>query len=463
MTTSQDSRGAAGSDLAEPGGTSSSSPSDRGSATMRRRKRVLAALVAAAVVTGGAGVAAGTVLKSPAQVAAETQAPPADVLTASVEHRVVADTLITRGTVSPAVSVEVGGTGAAAGAARAVVTKVEVEQGETIQFGSVLFEVSGRPVFALQGKIPAYRDLRAGMTGDDVAQLQKALAAVGHPVAPDGSGTFGSGTERAVESFYRSIGYRPIRAADDTADGKASGGSTAAGSTGGRAPAGGTGAAGGGVSGAAGAEQESGPVVVPVSELVYLAGAPARAGAVAAKVGDAPTDKLMSVSMGALAVRGEVTARQRGMLRPGQQVEILDEGTGTVVAGKVASVADVPTAAKAGAAEAQPGSSTYTVEIAPEQPLAPESAGRDVRLTITSASSSGKVLAVPAAALSTGGDGRVSVGVRAEAGVVRRVEVRVGASGGGFVEVFPVGGGQLTAGDRVVVGDAPAASNGGRQ
>ncbi|WP_282204358.1 peptidoglycan-binding domain-containing protein [Kitasatospora fiedleri] len=458
MTTSQDSRGAAGSDPTEPGGTSSSSPPDRGSATMRRRRRVLAALVAAAVVTGGAGVAAGTVLKSPAQVAAETQAPPADVLTASVEHRVVADTLITRGTVSPAVSVEVGGTGAAAGAARAVVTKVEVEQGQTIRFGSVLFEVSGRPVFALQGKIPAYRDLRAGMTGDDVAQLQKALAAVGYPVAPDGSGTFGSGTERAVESFYRSIGYRPIRAADD----KAPGGSTAAGSTGGRVPAGGTGAAGGGVPGAAGAEQESGPVVLPASELVYLAGAPARAGAVAAKVGDAPTDKLMSVSMGALAVRGEVTARQRGMLRPGQQVEILDEGTGAAVAGKVASVADVPTAAKAGAAEAQPGSSTYTVKIAPEQPLAPESAGRDVRLTITSASSSGKVLAVPAAALSTGSDGRVSVGVRAGAGAVRRVEVRVGASGGGFVEVSPVGGGQLTAGARVVVGDAPAASNGGR-
>ena len=52
--------------------------------------------------------------------------------------------------------------------------------------GDVLVEVTGRPVIALTGPLPAYRDLVVGDIGPDVAQLEQALAAIGFdPGEPD--------------------------------------------------------------------------------------------------------------------------------------------------------------------------------------------------------------------------------------------------------------------------------------
>jgi hypothetical protein len=43
--------------------------------------------------------------------------------------------------------------------------------GQTIRQGHVLYRVSGNPVVLLYGRVPAYRDLSEGMTGQDVRQL----------------------------------------------------------------------------------------------------------------------------------------------------------------------------------------------------------------------------------------------------------------------------------------------------
>ena len=87
--------------------------------------------------------------------------------------------------------------------------------GQKVRPGGLLMSVSGRPVFLLHGRIPAYRDLRPGDTGKDVAQLQRALAERGYRTGSDKAGRYGPGTARAVEEFYSHLGFRPQPASPD--------------------------------------------------------------------------------------------------------------------------------------------------------------------------------------------------------------------------------------------------------
>ena len=175
-------------------------------------------MAAGAVLLTGAGIAASFVVKSPAQAAADAKPPPEDVLTAPVEKRVLKDSVILRGSVVAGQSVDVMPTGSGGeGTTGAVITKAPKPVGTEVKAGQVLVEISGRPVFALKGRVPVYRDLKPGSTGDDVTQLQSALSALGHGVGGDARGTFGSGTKNALTSFYESIGYNPVSAQEDGA------------------------------------------------------------------------------------------------------------------------------------------------------------------------------------------------------------------------------------------------------
>jgi hypothetical protein len=55
--------------------------------------------------------------------------------------------------------------------------------GAEVACGDVLYRVDDRPVLALCGTVPAYRELRAGLTGHDVRQLNASLHALGHDTA----------------------------------------------------------------------------------------------------------------------------------------------------------------------------------------------------------------------------------------------------------------------------------------
>jgi peptidoglycan hydrolase-like protein with peptidoglycan-binding domain len=75
--------------------------------------------------------------------------------------------------------------------------------------GDVLLTASGRPVFILQGDVPAYRDLVPGISGNDVRQLKLALRRLGHdPGAAEGP--FDQRTSDAVAEWYRSRGWEPF-------------------------------------------------------------------------------------------------------------------------------------------------------------------------------------------------------------------------------------------------------------
>ncbi|MEU0070664.1 peptidoglycan-binding protein [Streptomyces sp. NPDC006332] len=449
---------------------------------LSQKRKWVAAVAVAAVLLTGAGIAASFVVKSPAQAAAEAEPPPQDVLTAPVENRVLKDSVIIRGTVVAGQSVDVAPSGASGeGTTGAVVTKAPKPVGTEVKAGQVLAEISGRPVFALKGRVPVYRDLKPGSTGDDVAQLQSALAALGHGTGNDARGTFGAGTKAALTAFYASIGYNPVsaqaegtatvqdaqdavtaaeRAWQDAEDARRDASNEETQKA---------------VDRAAQdlerartrlteAQVAAGPML-PASEVVYLSGFPARVDSVNAVLGSAPTGKVMTVSAGKLAVNGYLQESQKGLVRVGQKVEILSETTGVKVTASVRSVADTmatgqqPTttdqaqgggAAEGGnaAAEAQ----GYLVVVEPDKALPSNTVGQDVRLTVEAASTKGKALVVPVTAITAGSDGKTVVTVLESGDRQRRVEVTTGTTGDGYVEVRPAAGAELAEGDKVVTG-----------
>ncbi|MEV7582171.1 peptidoglycan-binding protein [Streptomyces erythrochromogenes] len=475
-------------------------------------------------MTGGAvlltavGMGSSFVIKSPAQAAAEAGPPPLDVLTSPVEKRVLRDTLIVRGTASAAQTVQVAPSGGGEGTAAAVVTKLPLAQGSEAAAGRVLMEVSGRPLFVLPGKTPVYRDLKPGATGDDVAQLQRGLAAMGHGSGGDKAGQFGAGTKAALTAFYASIGYDPLPASTDggeavtAAQDSVSGAERALQDARAAAKAGSSGGVAAGASGTpsgkpapaepdsrlavnraqedldkarrrlADVQAKAGPML-PAGEVVFLEGLPARVDTVNVSIGSKVSGPAMTLSAGELVVRAQLKEHQKGLVRTGQKVEIQSEVSRITAAAQVQSVDDklsVPKAAPQGGGTGQDsgqgqsqgqsqgqgqgpaGQSGYALTVRSDQPLDPSLAGQDVRLTIEAAATDGAALVVPASAVSAGADGLTSVTVVDSAGAQRRVPVKAGTVGDGFVEVVPSVPGTLNERDEVVTGvkQAPAARGG---
>ncbi|MGE5829497.1 MAG: peptidoglycan-binding domain-containing protein, partial [Micromonosporaceae bacterium] len=163
-----------------------------------RSRRVLLAIAGVAVLASGSLIAA-AVVRSPAQ------SQPPSALTAPVLRKVLTRTVVIRGTVVAASVVAVTAV-RAPGAPPPVVTRLVKGPGDAIEPGDVVIEVSGRPLIALPGVVPARRDLRPGDSGADVAQLQAALRQLGYP-GGDPSASFGPGTKAAITQLYRRLGY----------------------------------------------------------------------------------------------------------------------------------------------------------------------------------------------------------------------------------------------------------------
>ena len=72
-----------------------------------------------------------------------------------------------------------------------------------------MLTASGCPVFVLQGRVPAYRDLVPGISGEDVRQLEKALARLGFSPGPV-DGVDDQQTGAAVAKWYASRKWEPF-------------------------------------------------------------------------------------------------------------------------------------------------------------------------------------------------------------------------------------------------------------
>ncbi|MFE6703178.1 peptidoglycan-binding protein [Streptomyces sp. NPDC057718] len=427
-----------------------------------------------ALVTGGAGFGLSTVVRSPAQAAAEAGAPERDVLTADVEHRVLRSSLVIRGEVAAERTFTVSAAVNAAEGAEPLVTKAPLRAGDQVRAGSVLVEVSGRPVFALPGSLPAYRDLKPGSRGKDVTQLRAALAGRGFPSVADPAGEFAVATQAALEAFYQSLGYDPRPVAEDGADRVEA--ATTAVTDAERALQDVRAADPREAKAVVRAEEDLGRArgaladarlqagaMLPASEVVFLDRFPARVESVAAQVGDRAPGDVMTISSGSLGVRGALTPSQRNAVAAGQKVRILAEATGDEFTGATGSVTESDGARQQAQGEGgtedgagDPGDGAMAIlNVTPDKKLDAALAGQEVRLTIEIRASRGKVLVVPFSAVSSAADGSTVVTVLTPNGERRQVRVRPGLEGDGSVQVTPSPKDALTPGDRVIVGKAP--------
>ncbi len=175
-------------------------------------RRTVAAALVGVVLLAGAGWAAASQIRSPAQIAADTAAPNPSLISVPVERRSLATEVIVRGTVRygkpQAIALPVSGLKNAA----QIVSRPPRRDAQ-LRDGSVALTVSGRPVFVLQGQTPMHRDLGPGDSGTDVLQLERALARLGHaPGAVDGR--YDGATGAAVAELYRSYDAVPFGLTD---------------------------------------------------------------------------------------------------------------------------------------------------------------------------------------------------------------------------------------------------------
>lgn len=86
------------------------------------------------------------------------------------------------------------------------ITRTECEPGALLKSGSSPVTIDDRPVVALSGEVPLWRNLDAGDVGDDVRSVQAELARLGFPVKPDGE--YGQETRDAVRALFSRIGEK---------------------------------------------------------------------------------------------------------------------------------------------------------------------------------------------------------------------------------------------------------------
>jgi Putative peptidoglycan binding domain len=445
-----------------------SSPGDGGRQAVRgsrlaRRRRALFWVAGGAALLAIGGLIGSSFVKSPQQIAADTAAPPPTVTTAKVVSQILTSSVEMRGVVYPATQYDVypsapeadaaaagtgspaGGSATGGGSSGAVyISRLDVAAGKTISNGEQLAEIDGEPLFALAGRVPAWRDMTPGESGPDVAELQKALAALGYYQGGDTPGFFGTATQDAVSLYYPHLGYTP----------PATGG-------------------------------------VPMTDVIFLPSLPAKVVAVNGAQGQQPGQPFLELAArGSLAVTGELPPAYAAQVKPGLKVKIFDEVTGIHAAGTVADVGTATTLAPTGAmvnvgggsasagstgsagsgstgtagsgnsgsaannsgSGANPGATAFIpLSVHPSKPLPAALNGENVLVTVETGRTEGPALTVPVAAIVTTGSGTSYVTVAGADGKQTQVAVTPGISENGYVQVTPVTAGKLAAGDSVVV------------
>ena len=185
-------------------------------------------------------------------------------------------------------------------------------------------------------------------------------------------------------------------------------------------------------------------VQVPANEILFFPTLPLRVDTVKAKRGSAVSGSVMNVTSSRLVVDSSLSVSDANLVRIGDRAVIDDQDLNIKTSGFVSAVADQP-----GTNKVDP--SRFYMSVTPSSTRARALIGASVRLTIAVKSTSGRVLAVPANALSVGGDGDSRVQVR-RGGRTEIVKVVPGLAAEGLVEVRPQGNAKLAPGELVVVG-----------
>lgn len=368
---------------------------------MSRNSKLTAIVVVLIAATAG-GFLAGRGLRSPADAAAQTAAPPPSLITVPVEQQTLASDVIVRGTVRFGDPRQVRLAPSEYSTDSGILTEVAAPDA-VIELGSVPAIVSGRPVFALSGERPVYRDLGPGVIGDDVTQLEAALTELGFDPGP-ADGRYDQRTATAVSAMYAAAGFAP--ATDGTS------------------------------------------TVVPADEIVFFATLPIRVDEAALAPGDPVEGPLFAVTDATIGVDVALSVADAQLLSDGLAAVVEETDLGIRLDATVTAIAATP-----GTNGVEPNQ-VHMLVTPIDAP--PGLVGASVKVTIAVESTNGAVLAVPAAALSTSADGAVNVQIQQPDGTVTIVAVETGLAAGGFVEITS---GEIAVGDLVVIGvDAPAAT-----
>jgi peptidoglycan hydrolase-like protein with peptidoglycan-binding domain len=169
---------------------------------VRPKTGVLVAAAVLAAVTAAGGVLVTSSAKQQAQAAQQVPAK-----TARVERRELSATVSEDGTLTYQARLD-GSPYSVISLAQGMYTELPAV-GQVVAQGRVLYRVNDRPVVLLRGSTPAYRTLSAGMTGSDVAELNRDLVALGYASSSElrpTSASFGSATTAAVKKLQAAVG-----------------------------------------------------------------------------------------------------------------------------------------------------------------------------------------------------------------------------------------------------------------
>lgn len=404
---------------------------DAGRDPLRSRRRVLAIALIVGLAGAGVALAAASRIESPQQAAASAHAPSPSVITATIRRTVLAETITAQGTVTAGDTVAVTGGGTAPAGEKPVVTAMPLKVGEAVYPGQVLVQVCGRPLIALPGDLPAYRNLTLGDAGPDVLQLQRALTGLGYVIS-DAPGTFGGSTDAAVASLYAELGYNPPTIPVPT--------------TPAAAPSGSPPRAGGSGQGGSGTAAHAAEVYVPMGEVWYVPSLPARVASIKAGVGSGASGTVLTLAKGGLMLTASLDPVNGPLVKPGMTASVWPQGDSSLQA-RAARV----TAVSHAAVNSSSGIG-YPVTLNGVASLPWSWAGQNVIVSIRVSSTGGPVLTVPQAAIYSTADGATHV-LAYYGGREKVVPVSVGASVGGLVQVSAPPG-VLRPGEDVVLGMA---------
>ncbi|MGW8226988.1 MAG: peptidoglycan-binding protein [Anaerolineales bacterium] len=437
----------------------------------------------------------GSQIQSPAEAAARTAPPTPSPILVPVEERILTSDVITRGTARFGLPQSISLAPSPLKGTAGIITTLPA-RGDQIDEGQVLLTASGRPVFLLQGDIPAYRDLVFGLSGKDVLQLESALHRLNFdPGQVDG--IYDEKTSAAVTDWYSSAGFEPfgptgeqlvnihtlenemtlalnekstaedalaiaslaVEAAQAQAEYDVA---TSSGSAQALARLNGELAVKTAENEEKTSQRElerltsrvdqvradleaarlaaSAPVLV--DEIVFLPSIPVRIEEINTKIGGEASGPLLGVTNDQLAIDSSLPLEEASLVKPGMSVAIDEPDLGIQANGVVSRVADTP------GTDGVDGYHVYFEVLVEETPTSLE--GISLRLTIPVDSTGGAVTVVPISALSLAADGTSRVQVETD-GNLEFLVVEPGLSADGFVAVKPVDG-SLKAGQLVLVG-----------
>lgn len=400
-----------------------------------RARWVLVAVLVVAVVAGTWWVAGR--MQSPAQRDAAAAPPSPAPVVAEVVRGDLTDEITARSRVAAAQETAV--PLVLAGEGRSVVTRRGVEPGGTLSTGQAVLWVNDRPVIALSGSFPTYRDLVQGDSGEDVAQLQRALQALGYSVRADGS--FGAATAQALQRLYRALGSnaptvtREVPSAADSSQ-------TAAGS--------------------ASAQDQAAQtttqtlVALPQSEVVFIAGLDSSQTVVGLPAQGTVLNEqtaVITLASGATTVKAEVTAAVAASLQVGASASTQVDGA--TIPLRITAITENEqedtSQAAGGAGGSTTVAATFTLDFEQTggEALAPTGDEASLVVVIERTAPVQDALLVPKRALSSAPDGSYSVLIEEADGSFTATPVTVLACVAGQCALDEASG--LSEGDRVRV------------